>query len=208
MNENKLQEDTIKLSKIEKRKAYDKAHYEANKEARKQAMRDRYDANKEARSEYVKAYYEANKEAKKQAMKAHYEANKEARKQASKDHYEANKEAINKATAAYAKRRMQTDELYCAKVKLRQSVVHAFRRIKQNKPASTITLLGCTWEEAKQHFEEKFQLGMHWANHGEWHIDHIVPIASATTIEEVMKLNHISNLQPLWAEDNRAKGCR
>lgn len=194
MNENKLQEDTIKLSKIEKRRASDRARYEANKERRRELNKAR--RGTEAYKMKQKAYYKANKE-----------ASKETVRQASRAYYEANKENINKATMAYAKRRMQTDELFRAKMKIRGCVGGAFQRIKQDKPTNTTALLGCTWEEAKQHFEEKFQPGMHWANHGEWHIDHIVPIASATTIEEVMKLNHISNLQPLWAKDNRTKSC-
>ena len=45
-------------------------------------------------------------------------------------------------------------------------------------------------------------------NHGEWHIDHILPLASAKDDEEVFKLCHYTNLQPLWAEDNLIKGCR
>jgi hypothetical protein len=45
-------------------------------------------------------------------------------------------------------------------------------------------------------------------NHGLWHIDHIKPIALATTEEEVIKLNHYTNLQPLWAKDNLKKGAK
>ena len=38
------------------------------------------------------------------------------------------------------------------------------------------------------------------------HIDHIIPISSAKTKEDVIKLNHYSNLQYLFAEDNLEKG--
>ena len=37
------------------------------------------------------------------------------------------------------------------------------------------------------------------------HIDHIIPISTATTEEEVIKLCHYSNLQLLLAADNRKK---
>jgi hypothetical protein len=47
---------------------------------------------------------------------------------------------------------------------------------------------------------------MTFDNHGVngWHIDHIIPL-SAKTEEEIIKLCHYTNLQPLWAEENRAK---
>jgi hypothetical protein len=46
---------------------------------------------------------------------------------------------------------------------------------------------------------------MSWENQGEWHLDHIMPISLAKTEEEVIKLNHYTNFQPLWAEDNVRK---
>ena len=92
--------------------------------------------------------------------------------------------------------------------KLRSAVYKAFKRIGQNKPTNTLKLLRCTWEEAKAHFESLFLEGMTWENYGEWHIDHIRPVASfsGASEEELKQMNHISNLQPLWAIDNIKKG--
>ena len=46
-----------------------------------------------------------------------------------------------------------------------------------------------------------------WAMDG-WHIDHIKPLSLATTYDEIIQLNHYTNLQPLWAttEIARANG--
>ena len=99
------------------------------------------------------------------------------------------------------KQRLKTDLLFSIKCKLRGLVSSAFQRIVQNKPARTEQLLGCSWLEAKAHFERLFQEGMSWENHGEWHIDHIRPVASFK-VDELHLMNHISNLQPLWAEEN------
>ena len=49
---------------------------------------------------------------------------------------------------------------------------------------------------------------MSWENQGKWHIDHITPLSSAKTEEEVYRLCHYTNLQPLWAEDNLKKGSK
>ena len=69
-------------------------------------------------------------------------------------------------------------------------------------------MLGCSWEELKTHIENQFTEGMSWDRLSEIHIDHIIPLASATTEEDLIKLAHYTNLQPLWAKDNISKGCR
>lgn len=67
-------------------------------------------------------------------------------------------------------------------------------------------MLGCDFKTAHKHIEKQFTEGMSWDNRSEWHIDHIIPLASAKTEEELAKLCHYTNLQPLWAEDNLRKG--
>ena len=103
--------------------------------------------------------------------------------------------------AVRRKQRLKTDLLFSIRCKFRSLVSGAFKRIGQNKPARTEQLLGCSWLEAKAHFERLFQEGMSWENHGEWHIDHIRPVASFK-LDELHLMNHISNLQPLWAVNN------
>ena len=74
---------------------------------------------------------------------------------------------------------------------------------KKNK---TFDIVGCSPESLKEHLEKQFTNGMTWDNRSEWHIDHIIPLSSAKTEEELYKLCHYSNLQPLWAGDNLSKG--
>ncbi len=50
---------------------------------------------------------------------------------------------------------------------------------------------------------------MSWSNYGKWQLDHIKPLAALTketSEEDARALNHYSNFQPLWAEDNAKKG--
>jgi hypothetical protein len=60
--------------------------------------------------------------------------------------------------------------------------------------------------------ESQFKEWMSWENHGiieigivniGWDIDHIIPISSAKTEEDVIRLNHYTNLQPLCSYTNR-----
>ena len=78
-----------------------------------------------------------------------------------------------------------------------------------NKELHTIEYLGCTIAEFKSHIEKQFKEGMSWNNHGEWHIDHIIPLKYENpSLEEVILRLHWENTQPMWATDNIAKGNR
>ena len=68
-------------------------------------------------------------------------------------------------------------------------------------------MIGCSVYELKDHIESKWTDGMCWENHGkDWEIDHIIPLSHDKTIDGFIKLNHHTNLQPLWKKDNREKG--
>jgi hypothetical protein len=66
----------------------------------------------------------------------------------------------------------------------------------------------CSFEEFFIHIESQFIDGMSWENRSLWHIDHIIPLATAKTEEEILRLNHYTNLRPLWALDNLKKGSK
>lgn len=76
----------------------------------------------------------------------------------------------------------------------------------------TFDMLGYTATDLKSHLEAQFTAGMSWDNHGDWHIDHIVPLAEFSfdgDIETAVKRAWaLSNLRPIWAKDNLSKGRR
>ena len=80
-----------------------------------------------------------------------------------------------------------------------------------SKKSNTQKILGCTFNEFKKYLESKFEPWMNWENKGlyngkfnhGWDIDHIIPLSSASTKEELIKLNHYTNLQPLCSKMNR-----
>jgi hypothetical protein len=106
---------------------------------------------------------------------------------------------------SYDAKRLKTDHVFAVKKRVRSRLATAFRLGGYSKKSKTKEILGCTFEELVCHLEKQFRRGMSWSNRDQWHIDHIVPLASAESEEDIIKLNHFTNLQPLWAADNLAK---
>lgn len=84
----------------------------------------------------------------------------------------------------------------------------ALRGIGEKKTSRTFETIGCQPDFLLAYISDMFEDGMSWDNYGEWHIDHIKPLSHAKNKEEVLRLSHYSNLQPLWATDNWSKGNR
>lgn len=98
----------------------------------------------------------------------------------------------------------KNDPLFKLKINLRSRLNKAFKGKSKAQP--TMTLLGCSIEHAFAHISNLFEPGMTWQNYGQWHVDHKYPLSLAKNEEELIKLCHISNLQPLWGTDNIKKG--
>lgn len=110
------------------------------------------------------------------------------------------------AEAEKARReRMKDDPLYILARRVRGRITQAFSRNGFSKRSKTAEIVGCSWEELKSHIERQFLKGMSWENRHLWHIDHIVPLSTAKTEADVISLNHVSNLRPLWGSDNLKK---
>lgn len=115
-------------------------------------------------------------------------------------------EAGLKVIRKYNKNRRKRDPLFRAKTNLRKRINDCYAVSYWTKKSKNQVVLGCDYNTAFKHIENQFRDGMSWDNYGEWHIDHIIPLCSATTVEELEKLCHYKNLQPLWAEENISKG--
>ena len=86
---------------------------------------------------------------------------------------------------------------------------HAISRVNAIKTSSTFEALGYSVGDFVVHIERQFKDGMSWQNMADWQIDHIIPISSAKTEQDVIALNQLSNLRPMWAwENNRKKAKR
>lgn len=138
-----------------------------------------------------------------------------------KEQLESKKEKMNEHARNYRSRHPENSKRYKFKYiykerspiqKLvdsqRARVCKAIKQVK--KSDKTMNLIGCSAIKLKDYLESLFTDGMNWENYGHrgWHIDHIRPCASfdLSDPEQQKECFHYTNLQPLWAKDNYAKG--
>jgi len=120
----------------------------------------------------------------------------------------ANRQKATDRQNQWAKKKLKEDPLFALKKRLRSLMSNAFRSVASSKNAKTEKILGCTFEQFVGHIERQFLPGMAWSNRSEWHLDHVIPLATAKTLEDVTRLNHFTNYRPLWAADNISKGAK
>jgi hypothetical protein len=152
-------------------------------------------------------------------------------KQCRKQYHLDNREKVRKYTNEYNKKyilpvdvysrqkekikqwntnKVNTDPLY----KLRRTLYRANHRgLIHKKSKHSLEIVGLeSWELLKAHIESQFIKGMNWDNWGrgdnKWVIDHRIPLASANTEDEIYRLNHHTNLQPMWWRENLEKGAK
>lgn len=134
----------------------------------------------------------------------------------SKKYYQDNKEINHqkildrnrlwrKKNPNYTTDRKKIDPKFKLIKNIRRRLKRFLESNKLTKRNSTIYLIGCSPTDLKKYIEKKFVGDMSWENQGLWHIDHIVPLSSAKSEEDLIQLCHFTNLQPLWAEDNLKK---
>lgn len=90
--------------------------------------------------------------------------------------------------------------------KMKRKMTHAIRR----RADIHWKALGYSSAQLLQRLESLFKEGMSWENYGEWHVDHIVPVSAFRFLseedEQFRSCWSLSNLQPLWAQENMRKG--
>jgi hypothetical protein len=113
----------------------------------------------------------------------------------------------------YNRNRLNSNIIFLLSDRVRKNIQSSFKRAcggKVSKNSATVDILGCSLLDFLEHLQSLFTKGMTLENHGNceecWHLDHKIPISSAKTEEDVYKLNHYTNFQPLWRFDNLSKG--
>jgi hypothetical protein len=206
---------------LETRKIYSK------KTKNERKIRDKIyrENNKEKIKNWNSSYIENNKdkfnELNKNSSKKYRLKNVEKLKDYSKNYREKNKEIIKHRIKIwrlnnkdYLKIKISTNNLFKLKCRVRTMIYKSLYHKKFYKKKTSCEILGCSFEEFKKYMESNFEPWMTWENYGNpkdgiyelnktWDIDHIIPLAITETEEDIIKLNHYTNLQPLCSYNNR-----
>jgi hypothetical protein len=206
----KIEKEFINFHKCSKNKigyrsqciSCENEYKEANKDKRRE-----YDKNRVYDKERNIQYYSLNKDNILLKRKEYYQNNKESKLEYQKEYNKNNKENRN----LYLNERRKNDPLFKLITNVRNLIYNSFYYNGYSKNSKTEELLGCSFEELKQHLESKFEPWMNWDNRGlyngelnyGWDIDHIIPLSSVDKEDDIIKLNHYINLQPLCSKVNR-----
>ena len=163
--------------------------------------------NKEHLKNYHQEYYISNQS----SIKEYRLTNKEKTKEYNTEYYKINRHKILENNYKYKSDSKINVSLFKISENLRSMISNSFKLVGSSKSLKTENILGCTFEEFKDYLESKFEDWMTWDNRGlyngelnyGWDIDHIIPLSIAETEEEIIKLNHYTNLQPLCSKVNR-----
>ena len=158
-----------------------------------------------------KNYRLKNLETIKEKNQNYFKVNKEKLLTQNKKYYTENKKTILIKMNQYNKNRRKIDYLYKLKGNYRTLLYNVFKNKGCYKSFKSNDILGCSFSDLKLHLENQFEPWMNWDNHGiyngelnfGWDIDHIEPLSSAKTEEDLIRLNHYTNLRPLCSYTNR-----
>ena len=186
-----------------------KKYYLKNKIKIKKKLRIYYLKNKEKINKRSKLWCLNNSEKRKKIVQKWLKNNPGVSKKRLRKWYLKNRKEIIKKRMLYNKFRYKTDKNFKLKTCLRSRISEVLK--SKYKSASTMKLIGVdSIEFVWNHLEKSFKPGMTRKNHGKWHIDHIKPCSSfdLTKPSEQRECFHYTNLQPLWASENLAKGSK
>ena len=200
-NKDKIQSyiTNYKLENKEKIKKY----YEDNREELLLKMKKYREDNKDDLKDKKYEYYQINKDKRKE----YYEKNKDRRK----EYLEINKDKSRERDREYVKNKSSIDPLYRLKRNMRACILTTLKKREIGKINKTEEIIGCSFIKLREHIENQWEPWMNWSNYGMyngdykcgWDIDHLIELKTAKTEEELLNLNHYTNLRPLDTKINR-----
>jgi len=141
----------------------------------------------------------------------YYLKNKDILNEKSKLYQQRNKESLRNKNRLRNTKRRNNEPVFKLKCNIRRLIQLSLKSKGYTKDSKTFEILGCDVIKFKEYLESKFDHWMTWDNKGlyngsfdyGWDLDHIIPLKTALTKEDVIKLNHYTNFQPLCGKLNR-----
>ena len=166
--------------------------------------------NKEETTKYLERYRKNHRKEAKEYARNYRKDNADKVLAGKKKYYDKNIASILNRNNVYRKKKMDTDPLYKMTYSIRTLIGESLRRRGYKKTSRTAEILGCSFEEFKVYIEKQMPIGKSIKDLGyyKYHIDHDIPLASAKTKEDVIRLCHYTNLKPLWWKDNLSKSSK
>lgn len=157
--------------------------------------------------EYYKKWYAINKDEKQRKNNIWLENNREKRKEYLEMYEKENHDKILKRKLKRRKERIKNDIIFKLKEQARDTIKKSFRGFLKGKRGRTKVLLGCDLDFFVNYLLETYKnnYGVNYDYKEKVHIDHIIPLATANSEEDIIKLCHYTNLQLLKAKDNLSK---
>ena len=198
--------ELTRSDRTEYKKKYNKEYRINNKDKLDKANKEYRQSHKEEIKKQRKEYYESNKDALIKNQKEYYEKNKEKILNYHHKYNKENSKKLVKKAWKYQKRKAETDDFYKFKRLIRDCILKSFKRTNHRKNSYAKEIIGTDFEVAWEYLKETWKKNYGTEYNGElYHIDHIIPLSTAKTEEEVIKLCHYTNLQLLKPEDNLEK---
>lgn len=118
----------------------------------------------------------------------------------------AHKEQINN----HIRERKKADPVYKLKCQARTTIYQSFARTGNVKRERCENITGISIVGLVEHLTRTYETtyGKAWDGVDPVHIDHIIPLATAKSEDDVIRLCHYTNLQLLKAKDNLMKGSK
>lgn len=195
------------------RKEYNNNYRKNNLEKVREYDRKRYERDKEKRREAAKKHYHKNREDILKKARENYKPKtpeqKERKAAVAKIYRHKNIDKIRKNAAAYNRKQRATNSLFNLTDRVRSRIYESYNQKGWRKTSKVQAILGCDFRTLDIHL-----IGTALRNYGcyiegeQYHIDHIIPLASAKTETDLLALNHYTNLQLLTPIDNMKKGSK
>jgi hypothetical protein len=200
------------------RKIYRATHKEQSKQSQQKWNLE----NKEYVQIKKKHYREINKNEIKEIKRKWYLQNQEKIITKRKQDYKSNKAKILEKGKQYREthkhernqremKRRKTNSLYKFTINIRNLICSSLKRQGYNKSTRSYNILGDLFENVWNFLLDNAKIRYpdfkeeDFLENNKYHIDHIVPLATAKNEEEVIRLCHYKNLQLLTKEENLTK---